>query len=408
MPFPLLNKQQDSVHFEALFRYATMGILITDNEGVITAVNPFALNEFGYSEHELIGKRIEILIPPRFHQRHIKHHDAYFKKPHTRKMGSGVELIGIKKDHTEFPVEISLSHYRKEQAAFVIAFVTDISERKNAEQAIKKLNADLETTVALRTADLTKTQEELKRSLAKERELSELKTRFIATASHEFRTPLSTVLSSAYLVGKYTTAEEQPKREKHLQHITSSVEMLTSILNDFLSVGRIEEGRINIRPAKFNLETFMMAVTEELKGILKDDQSIKYSHYGETDAVLDEILLKHIAINLVSNASKFSSADSLVEITTIAGNSQIILTVKDQGIGISAEDLKHLTERFFRGSNASGIQGTGLGLHIVSKYAELMDGKLECSSQPGKGTTFTITFTVKNGCYEKDTADRRQ
>ena len=129
-----VNKQQESAHFEALFRYATMGILITDNKGVITAVNPFALNEFGYSEDELIGKRIEILIPPRFHQRHVKHHDKYLKTPQARKMGRGLELIGIKKNNTEFPVEISLSFYTQDASAFVITFVNDISERKNAER----------------------------------------------------------------------------------------------------------------------------------------------------------------------------------------------------------------------------------------------------------------------------------
>jgi PAS domain S-box-containing protein len=405
MPFPLSARQQESAHFEALFRYATMGILITDNSGIITAVNPFALNEFGYTENELLGKRIELLIPHRFREQHIQYHDAYFKNPQTRKMGRGVELIGLKKNNAEFPVEISLSSYVQDDAAFVITFVNDISERKNAEQAIKKLNADLESTVELRTADLKKTQDELKKSLAKERELSELKTRFITTASHEFRTPLSTVLSSAYLVGKYTTTAEQAKREKHLQHITSSVEMLTSILNDFLSVGKIEEGRITVRPVLFDLPAFITAATEELKSILKDEQKIIYRHKGEQDVIMDPLLLKHIIINLVSNASKFSPENSCIQITTITGNDQTILTVKDDGTGIAAEDQQHLTERFFRGANASGIQGTGLGLHIVARYAALLNGQLHWKSEPGKGTQFTITFTAKTGDYEKDIID---
>lgn len=392
MPYEVLNKEQDSAHFEALFRYATMGILITDNKGIITAVNPFALNEFGYSEEELVGKRIEILIPHRFRERHVLHHSEYLKKPYARKMGTGVELIGIKKDDTEFPVEVSLSLYKQDGKDFVITFITDVTERKQAESEIRKLNNELEATVELRTSALKKIQEELRKSLAKERELSELKTRFITTASHEFRTPLSTVLSSAYLVGKYTAAEDQPKREKHLQHITSSVEMLTSILNDFLSVGKIEEGRISVRMARFNLKAFMMTATEELKSILKDEQEIQYTHEGEENTLLDQVLLKHIVMNLVSNASKFSPDGSLIEIKTITTSNHTILKVKDQGTGISAKDQKHLTERFFRGSNASDIQGTGLGLHIVAKYAELMNGQMECSSQLEKGTEFTITF----------------
>lgn len=394
MPYEVLNKEQESAHFEALFRFATMGILITDNTGVITAINPFALNEFGYAETELTGKRIEVLIPHRFREKHVVHHSEYLKNPYARKMGRGAELIAIKKDGTEFPVEVSLSLYKQDGKDFVITFITDVTERKKAETEIHKLNNELEATVELRTAALKKIQEELKKSLAKERELGELKTRFITTASHEFRTPLSTVLSSAYLVGKYTSAEDQPKREKHLQHITSSVEMLTSILNDFLSVGRIEEGRINVRPVLFNLKQFMTVTTEELKSILKDEQEIQYLHEGSQAVTLDQVLLKHIVMNLVSNASKFSPDKSLVEIKTTCTADHIILSVKDHGTGIPAKDQKHLAERFFRGSNASDIQGTGLGLHIVAKYAELMNGQMECISELEKGTEFTITFTI--------------
>lgn len=408
MPHPVLNKEQESAHFEALFMHATMGILITDNTGVITAINPFALNEFGYSETELVGKRIEVLIPPRFREKHVVHHSEYLKNPYARKMGRGAELIAIKKNGTEFPVEVSLSLYKQDGKDFVITFITDVTERKQAESEIRKLNNELEAIVELRTAALKKIQEELKKSLAKERELSELKTRFITTASHEFRTPLSTVLSSAYLVGQYKSAEDQPKREKHLQHITSSVEMLTSILNDFLSVGRIEEGRIAVRPANLDLKALMTSITDELKIILKDGQEIQFTHKGEEQVLIDQVLLKHIVMNLVSNASKFSPESSLIEINTTCSSDQIILSVKDYGTGISAKDQKHLTERFFRGSNASGIQGTGLGLHIVAKYAELMNGQMECKSQLEKGTEFIITFDIKTGCYEKDITDRGQ
>ena len=394
MSFPLLHTEQETVHFEALFRYATMGMLITDNTGTIKAANPFALNEFGYTEEELVNQKIEKLMPERFRERHQQHHRAYLSNPYSRKMGSGVELTGMKKNGTEFPVAISLSHYSYNGSIFVIAFINDISERKRAEKAIQQLNAALEETVEKRTADLKKAREELEASLKKEKELSELKSRFVTTASHEFRTPLSTVLSSAYLVEKYSAGRDQAKREKHLRHITSSVEMLTSILNDFLSVGKIEEGKITAKPASFNLKTFITAAVQELRAGLKENQKIKYTHKGKQEVLLDPTLMKHILMNLVSNASKFSPETALVTISTYWKEKQLILSVTDHGCGIAAEDQKHLAERFFRGANAQGIQGTGLGLHIVSRYAALQNGTMQCVSEPGKGSTFTITFNL--------------
>jgi signal transduction histidine kinase len=221
-------------------------------------------------------------------------------------------------------------------------------------------------------------------------------------ASHEFRTPLSTVLSSAYLIEKYPTFEDQPKREKHLQRIISSVTMLTDILNDFLSVGKIEEGKIHVRLTVFNIQDLIKHTIAEIRNTLKKQQKIHYSHTGGTDVLLDATLLKHIIMNLVSNAGKFSPDTGLIEICSDCRDQQTTISVKDYGIGISKEDQKHLMERFFRGANAANIQGTGLGLHIVSKYAELMNGRVEWKSELGKGTEFSITFNIKTDGYEKD------
>lgn len=237
----------------------------------------------------------------------------------------------------------------------------------------------------------------------KEKELSELKSRFVSMASHEFRTPLSTILSSAYLIEKYKEGADQPKREKHLQRIVSSVTMLTDTLNDFLSVGKIEEGKIQVRFSEFNLRDLVITTAADLKNSLRKSQKIRYEHDGDTMVTLDLSLFKHILLNLISNASKFSPEKSAIEIKTECSKSQIILKVKDYGIGISKEDQKHLMNRFFRGANAGNIQGTGLGLHIISKYAELMNGTVRCESELEKGTEFAITFNTKTGVYEKNT-----
>lgn len=379
-----------------------MGIIVVNNKGIIQLINLFALNLFGYKNEELIEKPIEFLIPHRYHHPHVKDRQEYTDHPRNRPMGLGMDLYATKKDGTEFPVEVSLGHYENNGVKNVIAFLSDISVRKKAETEIIKLNDKLELLVEQRTQELTdamhqleSSKDELSKALQKEKELSELKSRFVSMASHEFRTPLSTVLSSAYLIEKYSTTEEQPKRDKHLQRIISSVNMLTDILNDFLSLGKIEEGKIQVRLSEFNIEKIMIEIIEEIKNSLKNRQEIVYAHFGPSNVFMDKSLLKHIVMNLISNASKFSPEAGLIEIKSSCNKEHVILSVKDCGIGISQDDQKHLKERFFRGANAGNIQGTGLGLHIISKYAELMNGCVECNSELEKGAVFTVTFDNK-------------
>lgn len=556
-PLTIRKKTEHSDHFEALFEEATMGILITNGSGKITAINPFALKEFGYREKELLGKKIETLIPERFRRKHVHYREKYLQHPRNRTLGEGKNLFALRKDGTEFPVEVSLGNYHNNGDKYVIAFLSNISARKKAEAEIEKLHDELEAAVEQRTRDLKealhqlekskdtledvlsfqkaildnagaiiiatdekgiiklfnpeacknlgypesdvvnkktpvlfhitteiekrrealynefgimlrddfavmvekakrnihveeqynfkrkngttfpvlltisairntsreitgfmgiaidiserkKAEENLREALKKEIELNELKSRFVSMASHEFRTPLSTVLSSAYLIEKYNTTEDQPKREKHVQRIVSSINMLTDILNDFLSLGKIEEGKIQVRTSEFNVQELITGILEEIKGSLKKQQIIHYQHKGNPVVALDASLLKHIIMNLASNASKFSPETSPIEIKTISHNYHITLSVKDFGIGISKQDQKHLMERFFRGANAVNIQGTGLGLHIVSKYAALMNGTVACKSELEKGTEFVITFNSKKNQYEKDLADRGQ
>jgi len=403
MPFLTPDSDNESYRFEALFNHASLGIVLVNSEGAIHSVNPFALKLFGYTIEEIIGKPIEELIPKRYHHQHIDHRNIYIHHPKSRPMGVGMDLFAVRKDGVEFPVEVSLGHYQNNGVENVIAFISDISIRKKALAEIEKLNNELEATVEQRTRELTiamhqlaHSKEELSKTLEKEKDLSELKSRFVSMASHEFRSPLSTVLSSTYLLEKYATTEDQPKRDKHLQRIISSVNMLTDILNDFLSVGKIEEGKIQVRFTEFNIEEFVTEVIGEIENTLKKRQKIQYHHEGSREISLDASLLKHIIMNLVSNASKFSPEASIIEIKTVKQDRQIKLSVKDHGIGISKEDQKHLMERFFRGANASNIQGTGLGLHIVSKYAELLNGRIECISELEKGTELVITFNIKS------------
>ncbi|MFZ4057611.1 MAG: ATP-binding protein [Ferruginibacter sp.] len=407
----LLNEQEK---FEALFHYASLGILVANQQAEITMANSFLLNQFGYTDAaEIVGQKIEVLIPHRFHHTHVKDRNAYIDHPQKRPMGVGMDLYGIKKSGEEFPVEVSLSNFNSEKGKFVIAFISDITRRKEIEEAIlaqqkeleifnkkvEQLNDELEEKVQIRTHQLEETlaqleasKDELTEALSKEKELSDLKTRFVSMASHEFRTPLSTILSSASLVAKYTQSEEQEKRNKHIHRIKSAVNNLTDILNEFLSIGKIEDGKIVAHLLDFNIKDLIANLCSEIQGITKQGQYINFIHTGQVEVGLDPSLLRNILINLLSNAIKFSPEFSTITIEAFVDESSVKIIVRDNGVGISKDDQEHLFERFFRGTNVTNIQGTGLGLHIVGKYVELMDGVIEFVSELEKGTAFILTF----------------
>lgn len=407
------NFEFEKTHMASLFENATEGILLTDKHGKIILVNPAAERMFGYSASELFEEKIETLIPHRFHDRHLSLRDGFHKNPSNRSMGSGRDLYARRKDGSEFPVEVSLSQYMQKNEPFVIGFIVDITSRKEIEKNllrqkmelekisddIRKLNTDLEGKVEERTIilkealqKLEESQQELSESLDKEKQLNEIKSRFVSMASHEFRTPLSTILSSASLVAKYTQADEQEKRDKHIQRIKSSVHNLTDILNEFLSIGKIEDGKIITHYSSFNVKELITNICNELQAIAKKSQEINYIHTGSTSVCLDITLLRNIFINLLSNAIKFSPEGGKIEVSSRVEGPDIVFEVKDSGMGISQDDQQHLFERFFRAKNATNIQGTGLGLHIVGKYVELMEGRIECTSELEKGATFTVTF----------------
>jgi PAS domain S-box-containing protein len=408
-----LHKQLNDIAFEALFNYATIGMITVDVHGKIILANPYALFQFGYETNELAGQPIEILIPGRFSHNHEEKRDRYVKKPQSRPMGVGLDLFAKRKDNSEFPVEISLSNYKINGNVYVIAFIIDISIRKENEryiqaeqeekeriaQELKLLNEQLEQKIEGRTMmlretlhQLEKSRDELAEALEKEKELNDLKTRFVSMASHEFRTPLSTILSSVSLIDKYKLEDEDDKRSKHIIRIKSQVRNLSNILEEFLSLGKLEEGRVVEKKEEFNIREMLTELLSEMSNMAKEGQHIHLACEGSEVVFLDKNLLRNILINLISNALKYSGEKSEVKITVKQTPDQISISIKDNGIGISEEDLKHLTDRFFRGTNAINIQGTGLGLHIVKKYLEVMDGEINFSSKLKQGTEVLLTF----------------
>ncbi len=382
---------------EALFLFATEGILVVNEKAEIIRINPSAEKLFGYEKGELVGKPIETLVPQRVAHKHVAHRDKYHQNPHPRSMGLGVELYGLKKSGAELPVEISLSPYSTQEGKFTIAFIVDITHRKQAEEKLRSYSSELEKQVKNRTlileeaiGELEKTKNDLHAALSKEKELNELKSRFVSMASHEFRTPLATIQSSLSLVKKYGDLKESEKQDKHIGKIKSSINDLTDILNDFLSVSKLEEGKVQNMPEEFNLNEFITDIIAQVQPIAKEGQKILYDHSGKGSVHLDKRLLKNILFNLTSNAIKFSPEGKPIAINSEVKKNTVVISVKDNGIGISKADQEHLFERFFRGHNASHIQGTGLGLNIVAKYVELMNGSIDLSSEENNGTSFTV------------------
>ncbi|MEL7147598.1 MAG: HAMP domain-containing sensor histidine kinase, partial [Bacteroidota bacterium] len=246
--------------------------------------------------------------------------------------------------------------------------------------------------------DLKKAEHDMRFALEKERELNEMKSRFVSMASHEFRTPLATILSSTNLLARY--AEQGPtadKMGKHIGRIKSSIKNLTDILNDFLSLEKVQSGKIAVDISVLNLREFITDIIEETRGILKEGQYFEIKDgLNQPELATDPKLLKHILLNIISNASKYSSENSKILVETSAEHRHALISITDQGIGVPEEEQKRMFERFFRAKNASNIQGTGLGLFIVHKYANLLKGTVEMESREGIGSTFKIRLP-----YEK-------
>lgn len=400
--------------FEALFDFAAIGIVLVNKNGEITNFNRQAELQFGYKKEEVIGCPVELLIPVKFHHSHINFREFFCKTPQNRPMGSGRDLYAQHKDGHEFPVEVSLSYYNSNGNMNVVAFIIDITLRKGNEAIVLKqkeeleaftikiqqMNAELEQKIEDRTkmlretlAELEKSKNEVSDALEREKELSDLKSRFVTMASHEFRTPLSTILSSASLIEHYNESDESEKRLKHIHRIKSGVASLKSILEDFLSLGKLEEGTVQARPELLESEFLiveMESLIQDMQQLVKLGQNIEYTCNLSGKIVVDCTLFKNIAVNLISNAIKFSPENSVIQVACSNTGQYFIFKVADNGIGISEDDQRHLFERFFRAKNAVNVQGTGLGLHIIAKYLEMMDGTIEIKSELNKGSDFTV------------------
>ncbi len=243
----------------------------------------------------------------------------------------------------------------------------------------------------------------IKDALKKEQELNELKSRFVSMASHEFRTPLSTILSSATLISKHNDPGKEENREKYVRNIKLNVRNLVGILEDFLSLGKLEERKTMVLPTEFDLVGFTKSLLEEFATDKKKVQVIKLTtDQSEIYVLMDKKLVRNILTNLLSNAIKYSSENYEIWLHIGQQDDSIEIKVTDHGIGIPEEEQAKLFERFFRARNATNIKGTGLGMYIVKKYVDLMEGTIGFTSVLEKGTTFTLRLPIKQKESEKD------
>ena len=282
---------------------------------------------------------------------------------------------------------ISFEYYNPELDQF---FLMNGAPLPDSEHEISQVLVVSQNITALKKAEY-----EILRSLEKEKELNEIKSRFVSTASHEFRTPLGAILSSASLISMYSKPEDSPKRDKHVQRITSSVSHLTEILNDFLSLGKIEEGKVYHQPVEFDMIELLDDVKEEMNLVAKAGQNICVNcQVEDPKIILDKQLLRNILVNLISNAIKYSEENNVISVDALKKDGQVFFSVKDNGIGIPETDKDHLFETFYRASNVENIQGTGMGLHIVKRHIDIMNGCIDFESSLGNGSCFTVQFPL--------------
>lgn len=384
----------------AIIDTAIDGIITIDNRGRIESMNPSARKIFGYTEEELKGKNISVLMPEPDQSRHDGYLSHYHNTGEKKIIGKGREVRGLRKDGSQFPFRLAVSEVQYEDRVIYTGFIHDLSKEKEAEENLKKYTFELEELVENRTktlkqmlCELEEAKEEANNSLEKEKELSRMKSRFVSMASHEFRTPLSSMQLSVVLIEKYLQISDDEQILKHLHKVKHSITGLNSILNDFLSLEKLDSGIVEAQYESFDILQFCEEIAEEMQLISKEDQIIIYQHSGSEKIVrLDQNLLRNCLINLISNAIKYSGEHTLIEFFSEVNEEQYVFSIKDNGLGIPEEDQPFLFQPFFRAHNTGNIPGTGLGLNIVLRYVNLMNGNIKYESKSGEGTLFTLSF----------------
>jgi hypothetical protein len=413
--------------FEILFEAIPEGAIVVNDQQQIVAANIAAEKMFGYSKGELYNQNLSILIPDRFKINHKDNFRLFIAKNQTRKTEHSINLYGITKNNKEFPLEIGLNPFRVDDKLYIIALIIDISVRKETAEKIENLNQDLEKKIEIRTAELNNTitqlkelnvsykneikkrkeaENKIKEALVREIELNELKTKFLSLVSHEFKTPLSGILTSAMLLGKYNLIGYEEKREKHIQTIISKVHYLNNIIDDFLSIERLETNKFNYKFTTFNLSKIINEVIYNANMLLKSGQKINIPTNTDTFILCqDENFLELALSNIIINAIKYSPPNTTIDLEVYKNDKNIVFKISDQGVGIPEKEQNFIFNRYFRAENVLNEQGTGIGLNIVKSHLENLGGHIYFKSKENEGSVFTFEIPI-NHTDEKNIIDR--
>lgn len=361
--------RQSETRFHAMFNNAAVAMSLADPQGTFLEVNDCWAKSLGYGVEEFQGMTIFDITHPEERPTSQANMGNLMER---RVTSTRMEKRYLRKDGSVVWVDVAVTPIYGLDGkieAMVGGFV-DITERKRAE-------------------------EEIRRALEKEKELNELKSKFVSMTSHEFRTPLSTILSSSELLEHYADKLTPEDRAEILHSIQMAVKRMTSLLEDVLVIGRVEAGKMEFKPAPLDLGKFCNALSAEFKLHLSANQRLEFRSLAEfSDARADEKLLRHILGNLLSNAIKYSPAGGEIAFNLSSADGMALFEVVDQGIGIPAEDQERLFETFHRAGNVGNISGTGLGLSIVKHALDLHGGSISVESAAGQGTCFTVCLPI--------------
>jgi len=405
---------------DSVFESAIDGVIVIDDHGIIQRINQSACQLFGYQKEELLNQNIHILVPSPHHEQHNQYLQNYLTTGVRKIIGIGRDVDAKRKDGSLFPIRLSISEFKIQEDIFFTGVIHDLTVQKATEQKLQNLAKNLESMVQARTSQLQESihqliatnknleeeieyrksvelklilkEKELVDSLEKERDLGILKSRFVSIASHEFRTPLANILSSISLVFKYDTPDLLEKRNIHIEKIKKNIRYLNGILNEFLTITRIEEGKFQLKPSQFNLADLIEDISEDFNLLKKKDQNIVFQFDKSQDMEIysDSSCLKHILHNILSNAIKYSDEETSILINLSKNADTYEIIVEDEGIGIPEHEMKHIFDIFFRGTNVLNIQGTGLGLNIVKKYLDSIGGSIHFYHRQPTGTKVIV------------------